>query len=68
MIENLGEYFDTNFKILSKWTFIYETPSPKSKKLMTLHLNSLIHVIDKVNDWSKYFFSKIKKICWLCVF
>ena len=61
MIENLGEYFDTNFKILSKWTFIYETPSPKSKKLMTLHLNSLIHVIDKVNDWSKILFFKNKK-------
>ena len=33
MIENLGEYFDTNFKILSKWTFIYETPNAKSKNI-----------------------------------
>ena len=63
MIENLGEYFDTNFKILSKWTFIYETPNAKSKKYMILYLNSLIHVIDKVNDWSKVLFIKNKTKC-----
>ena len=28
---------------------------------MILYLNSLIHVIDKVNDWSKVLFIKNKK-------
>ena len=49
----LGDYCKTNYKISSKWAFIYEKPDPKSRKIMTLYLNSLVHVINKKNNWSK---------------
>ena len=57
----LGDYSETNHKISSKCAFIYEKPDPKSRKIMTLYLNSFLQVIYKKNNWSKVIYFKNSK-------
>ncbi len=41
----LGDHCKTNYKSSKKLAFIYENPDPKSKKIMTLYLNSCVRVV-----------------------
>ncbi len=64
----LSEYCNTNYKISKKWAFIYEKPDPKSKRIMTLYLNSFVNVISKKNNWSKVIYIKNSKKCFGYIF